>query len=48
MIDPINPLLNLQAPTESTPTPPKPPPFTVQDVVTLSSSGNKDDDGDSV
>jgi hypothetical protein len=46
MINPINPLLNLQAPTESTPIPPKPPPYTVQDLVSLSGNRDKEDTDD--
>jgi hypothetical protein len=47
MIDPINPAMSQQAPTESTPTPaPKPAPFAVGDRVTLSSARDTDHDRD--
>lgn len=43
----INLSTRLQAPTESTPTPPPDPiPFTVQDQVTLSSAGDRKHEAD--
>jgi hypothetical protein len=45
MIDPINFSMSPQAPTENTPEfPSKPPPFTIQDCVTLSTADRDEED----